>query len=100
MPGSSMVTDLVTSLTRTGEMTRCGSSIAPSGPMSYSLAKTTSCPAGPADWVSAAGESSCTVSRPEPTTSTAVVSGAVANRIAVPGGSVTGWDWSSADVSV
>ena len=46
------------------------------------------------------GALSWTVSRGEPTTSTACGSGGVANRIALPGGSVTGWDWSKADVSV
>ena len=45
-------------------------------------------------------ESSVTVSRGEPTTSTGPVNGAVAKRIAVPCGSLTGWIWSSAEVSL
>ena len=46
------------------------------------------------------GREICTVRRGEPTTFMAFASGAVANRIAVPGGSVTGCVWSRPDVSV
>jgi S-adenosyl methyltransferase len=91
VPGSWMCTTRVTSATRTGETMRSGSVTEPSGATSYSLAKRTSCPDGPAVWLSAAaGQSSRTSRVGTPTVTASAASGGVVQAAKVPGASVGG----------
>ena len=90
-PGSSISTFLVTSAMRTGEISLLCSVLVPSGATSYSLAKTTSCPSGPAACDAAAtGESSLTVSFGMPTVTVAALSGSDVHFANVPGESFGG----------
>ena len=99
VPGRETVTGLDRSATRIGLMTRWARTTVPSGATSYSFTKATSIPPGPAAEV-AVGEDSRSVAVGMPTTSTARARGPVDSEVVAPGASVTGWDWSRAEVSV
>ena len=102
IPGSSTWMGSDVSAIRTGEMTRCDSTIVPSGFRSYSLKNSTSSagapPATDAAWNVGADRFTSAVGTP--ITSRPLDSGADVNSAKVPGASVTGVSWSIAEVSV
>ena len=87
---------------RTGEMTRCESTIVPSGFRSYSLKNRTSSAGAPPPGVAAANVGAETVTSAVglPITSRSAVSGWPVNSANDPGASDTGVLWSIAEVSV